>query len=89
MRWVPLLMVALLPSVLLAGVTITSAPANADSFISIAWQAMHDGDYVTAYALFDCALRRAPLSLEALAGRLLARSFMEDGPTVQLAYGTR
>jgi hypothetical protein len=72
-----------------AGVTITSAPANAGSFISIAWQAMDDGDYVTAYALFDCALRRAPLSLEAIAGRLLARSFLEDGPTALMAYGTR
>lgn len=89
MRWISFLMIALLPSVLIAGVTISSVPANADSFTGMAWESMRDGDYVTAFALFDCALRRAPLSLEAFAGKMLARSFMEDRPTVQMAGNLR
>lgn len=77
MKMIPLIMVALLPSVLLAGVIVSSAPANADSFMEMAWRAMGDADYLTAYALFDCALRRVPLSLEANAGRALAEAFMK------------
>lgn len=78
MKLIPLIVVALLPSVLLAGVIESSVPADADSFIRMAWQAMGDSDYLTAYALFDCALRRVPLSLEALAGRALAEAFMKS-----------
>lgn len=77
MKWMPLLMVALLPSVMLAGVIVSSVPANSDSFISFARDAMENEDYVTAFALYECALRRDPQSSEALAGRLMARSFME------------
>lgn len=78
MKLIPWIMVALLPSVLLAGVVVSSVPADADSFVRMAWQAMGDADYLTAYALFDCALRRVPLSLEALAGRALAEAFMKS-----------
>jgi hypothetical protein len=73
----------------MASVTISTTPADSDSFISIAWSAMDDGDYVAAFALFDCALRRAPHSLEAFAGRLLARGFMEDHSISLMAENTR
>ncbi len=78
MRLIPLILVALLPSVMLAGVTVSSCPADVDSFVSIARVAMVDGDYVTGYAMYECALRRDPLSLEALVGRLMAMAFMVE-----------
>ena len=63
---------------MLASVTVSSCPADVDSFVSIAREAMMDGNYVTAFAMYDCALRRDPLSLEALAGRLMAMAFMVE-----------
>lgn len=84
MRWIPLVMVALLPSVLLAGVTLSTSPATTDSFVSIAREAMEDGDYVTAFALYECALRRDPHSSEALAGRLAARALMVECTGMEL-----
>lgn len=89
MKLMPWIMVALLPSVLLAGVIESSVPADADSFVRMAWQAMGDSDYLTAYALFDCALRRVPLSLEALAGRALAEAFMKGHRPEQLVAEPR
>lgn len=78
MRWIPLILVALLPSVLLAGVIVSTSPANVDTFVTIAREAMDDGNYVTAFALYECALRRDPHSSAALAGRLAARARMEE-----------
>ncbi len=63
---------------MLAGVTVSSCTADVDSFISIAREAMEDGNYVTAFALYECALRREPHSSEALAGCLMARAFMVE-----------
>jgi hypothetical protein len=78
MKWIPLVLVTLLPSVLFGYVTVTSSPASADSFVSIARDAMDDGDFVTAWVLYECALRRDPHSPEALAGRLAARAMTEE-----------
>jgi len=78
MRLIPLILVALLPSVMLASVTVSSCPADAECFVSIAREAMVDGNYVTAFAMYECALRRDPRSLEALAGRLMAMAFMVE-----------
>ncbi len=75
---------------MLASVTLSSCPADVDSFISIAREAMEDGNYVTAFALYECALRRDPHSSEALAGRLMARAFMvEYSYTMQIQVTTR
>ena len=63
---------------MLASVTVSSCPADVDSFVNIAREAMVDGDYVTAFALYECALRRDPLSLEAFAGRFMAMAFMME-----------
>jgi cytochrome c-type biogenesis protein CcmH/NrfG len=63
---------------MLASVTVSSCPADAESFVSIAREAMVDGDYVTAFALYECALRRDPHSLEAIAGRFMAMAFMVE-----------
>jgi len=78
MKWIPLLLVTLLPSVLLGSVTVTSAPASCEVFVSTAREAMDAGDYVTAWVLYECALRRDPHSPEALAGRLAARALTEE-----------
>ena len=78
MRLIPIILVALLPSVLLASVIVSSCPADAESFISIAKEAMVDGNYVTAFALYECALQRDPHSIEALEGRLMAMAFMVE-----------
>ena len=63
---------------MLASVTVSTCPADVDNFVSIAGEAMVDGDYVTAFALYECALRRDPHSSEALAGRLMAMAFMVE-----------
>jgi hypothetical protein len=84
MKWIPLVLVALLPSVLLGFVTVTSAPASADAFVSIARESMDAGDFVTAWVLYECALRRDPHSPEALAGRLAARALTEERPCPEL-----
>ncbi len=89
MRWIPLLMVALLPSVLLASVTVSTSIANADTFVTIARDAMDDGDYVTAFALYECALRREPHSSAALAGRLAARAHLEECIGTELMVASR
>ena len=89
MRWIPLLMVALLPSVLLASVTVSTSPANVDTFVTIARESMEDGEYVTAFALYECALRRDPHSSEALAGRLAARAYMEEYTVIELMVASR
>ncbi|MCK4671715.1 MAG: hypothetical protein KAT47_04165 [Candidatus Aegiribacteria sp.] len=89
MRWIPLLMVALLPSVLLAGVTVSTSPANVDTFVTIAREAMEDENYVTAFALYECALRRDPHSSAALAGRLAARAHMEEYFITELMVASR
>ena len=78
MRLIPLILVALLPSVMLASVTVSSCAADVDSFVSIAGEAMMEGNYVTAFALYECALRRDPYSSEALVGRLMAMAFMVE-----------
>lgn len=78
MKWIPLLMVTLLPSVLFAGVVVTSAPATPENLVVVARASMEEGDYVTAWALYECALRRDPHSPEALAGRLAARAELEE-----------
>jgi cytochrome c-type biogenesis protein CcmH/NrfG len=84
MRLIPIILVALLPSVILASVTLSSCPANVDNYVSIAREAMDDGNYITAFALYECALRRDPHSLEALAGRFVARAFMEECSAMQI-----
>ncbi|MCK4504957.1 MAG: hypothetical protein KAW14_05025 [Candidatus Aegiribacteria sp.] len=89
MRWIPILMVALLPSVMLAGVTVSTSPANVDTFVIIAREAMDDGNYVTAFALYECALRRDPHSSAALAGRLVARTHMEEYNITELLVASR
>ena len=68
MKWIPLIVIALLPSVLLAGVTITSEPASVEVYLIAAWRAMDDGDYVAAWALYEYAQERDPHSPEAMAG---------------------
>ena len=78
MKWIPLLLVALLPTVLFGYTTVSSDPASADTFVSVARELMDDGDFVTAWVLYECALRRDPHSPEALAGRLAARAMMEE-----------
>ncbi len=78
MRLIPIILVVLLPSVMLASVTVSTCTADVDSFISIAREAMKDGNYIIAFALYECALRRDPHSSEALAGRLMARAFMVE-----------
>jgi len=78
MKYVPLVLVLLLPSVMLASVSVSSTSADADGFISVAEEAMSDGDYVAAFALFECALRRDPHSSEARIGSLMARALMEE-----------
>jgi hypothetical protein len=72
MKWIPLIVIALLPSVLLAGVTVASEPASVEVYLIAAWQAMEDGDYVAAWALYEQALERDPHSPEALAGCIAA-----------------
>jgi len=89
MRLIPLILVALLPSVMLASVTLSSCPADVDNFVSIARDAMDDGNYITAFALYECALRRDPHSSEALAGRLMARAFMEECSAMQIQLSSR
>ncbi len=75
---------------MLASVTLATCPADADSFNSIAREAMDEGNYVTAFVLYEFALRRDPLSLEALAGRLIARVFMEEcSSTIQIQVSSR
>lgn len=75
---------------MLAGVAVSSCPADVDSFVSIAREAMEDGNYVAAFALYECALRREPHSSEALAGRLMARAFMvECYSTTQILVTSR
>ena len=73
---------------MLASVTISSCPASVDNYVSIAREAMDDGNYVTAFALYECALRRDPHSSEALAGRLMARAFMEECSAMQIRAGS-
>ena len=89
MRLIPLILVALLPSVMLASVTLSSCPADVDNFVSIARDAMDVGNYITAFALYECALRRDPHSSEALAGRLMARAFMEECSAMQIQLSSR
>lgn len=89
MRWIPLLLVALLPSVLLASVTVSTSPANVDTFVTIAREAMDDENYVTAFALYECALRRDPHSSAALAGRLAARAHMEEYSITEIMVASR
>ncbi len=89
MKWIPLLMVALLPSVLLAGVIVSTSPASVDTFVSIAREAMDDGNYVTAFALYECALRRDPHSSAALAGRMVARAQMEEFTEIEVMVASR
>ena len=88
MRLIPIILVALLPSVMLASVTISSCPASVDNYVSIAREAMDNGNYVTAFALYECALRRDPHSSEALAGRLIARASMEECSAMQIQLGS-
>ena len=78
MKWTPVFLLALLPSVLLAGVTVASSPASTEVYLMSAWKAMEDGDYVAAWALYECALERNPHSPEALAGYSAARSASEE-----------
>jgi hypothetical protein len=73
MKWTPILVIALLPSVLLAGVTITSTPSSVEVYLIAAWDEMEDGDYVSAWALYEYALERNPHSPEAMAGCIAAR----------------
>ncbi len=73
MKWIPVIVIALLPSVLLAGVTISSEPASVEVYLIAAWSAMEDGDYVAAWALYEYALERNPHSPEAWAGCTAAR----------------
>ncbi len=89
MKLLPLVLVALLPSVMLASVTVSYIPASVDNYISLAKEDMESGDYVTAFALYECALRRDPHSSEALAGRLMARAFMEECTTMQIQVSSR
>ena len=90
MRLIPIILVALLPSVMLASVTLSSCPADVDNFVSIARDAMEDGNYVTAFVLYEFALRRDPDSSEALKGSLMARAFMvECSSTMQLQVSSR
>ncbi len=75
---------------MLASVTLSTTPADVDSFVNIAREAIEDGNYVTAFALYECALRRDPHSSEALAGRLMARAFMEEcSTTMQMQLSVR
>lgn len=89
MKLIPLILVVLLPSVMLASVTVSTSPASVDNYISIARDAMDNGDYVTAFAIYECALRRDPHSSEALAGRLMARAFMEECSAMQEQVSSR
>lgn len=89
MKCIPLVLVALLPMVLFAGVTVESSPANAQTFVSIARVALDDGEFFTAWALYECALRRDPRSPEALAGRLAAWAMMEDSASEQVTIAVR
>jgi len=89
MKCVLLMLVALLPTVLFAGVTVESSPANVDGFVSVAREALDTGDYVTAWALYECALRRDPHSPQALAGRLAARAMMETGTVEEFSTVVR
>jgi hypothetical protein len=77
MKWIPVLVIALLPSVLLAGVTVASEPASTEVYLIAAYRAMEDGDYVAAWALYEYALERNPHSPEALAGCIAARCALE------------
>lgn len=78
MKYIPLVLVMLLPSVMLASVSVSSTPADADGFINVAQEAMQNGDYVAAFALYECALRRDPHSSKARIGSLMARALMEE-----------
>jgi hypothetical protein len=73
MKWIPVTVILLLPSVLLAGVTVASEPASVEVYLIAAWKAMEDGDYVSAWALYELALERNPHSPEARAGCNAAR----------------
>ena len=73
MKWIPVIVIALLPSVLLAGVTVASEPASVEVYLIAAWKAMEEGDYVAAWALYEYALERNPHSPEAMAGCTAAR----------------
>ena len=84
MKFMPFILVVLLPSVMLASVVVSSAPASVDNYLSMAREALEDGNYITAFALYECALQRDPHSLEAFAGRLIARASMKECSTMQI-----
>jgi hypothetical protein len=74
MKWMPLLLAALLPSVLSAGVTVITSPATVETYVGKASDAMQNGDYITAWAFFECALMVSPSSSEAIFGLSVARA---------------
>jgi len=84
MKFLPLILVALLPSVMLASVIVSSVPASVENYLSMAREALEDGNYITAFALYECVLRRDPHSLEAFAGSLIARAYMKECSTMQI-----
>ena len=90
MKWIPFAVIALLPSVLLAGVTVTSEPSSVEVYLIAAWNAMEEGDYVAAWALYEYALERNPHSPEALAGFTAARYASEKScsAVTQLVSGS-
>lgn len=78
MKLLPVLLVTLLPSVVLAGVEVTTIEATVDTYLGLARNAVDRGDFVAAWVMYECALTREPGCPEALAGRLAARAAATD-----------